>query len=216
MWSLDETHLTLLKVGWRKKRRNTGRCPAESREERESVPRARMRIVSQWTFGETGGSKLCNMAAEADGALKRLLVPLLLPEKCYDQIFVQWDLLHVPCLKILLSKVLGLSLVAGSLLVKLPQVFKILGAKSAEGLSLQSVMLELVALTGTMVYSITNNFPFSSWGEALFLMLQTITICFLILHYRGQTVKGAGDLPKSRLRLLGALLGTQAWGSQRT
>lgn len=44
--------------------------------------------------------------------------------------------------------------------VKLPQVFKILGAKSAEGLSLQSVMLELVALTGTMVYSITNNFPF--------------------------------------------------------
>lgn len=53
-----------------------------------------MRIVSQWPFGETGGSKLCNMAAEADGALKRLLVPLLLPEKCYDQIFVQWDLLH--------------------------------------------------------------------------------------------------------------------------
>lgn len=44
--------------------------------------------------------------------------------------------------------------------VKLPQIFKLLGAKSAEGLSLQSVMLELVALTGTMVYSITNNFPF--------------------------------------------------------
>lgn len=44
--------------------------------------------------------------------------------------------------------------------VKLPQVFKILKAKSAEGLSLQSVMLELVALTGTMVYSITNDFPF--------------------------------------------------------
>lgn len=44
--------------------------------------------------------------------------------------------------------------------VKLPQIFKILGAKSAEGLSLQSVMLELTALTGTVVYSITNNFPF--------------------------------------------------------
>lgn len=34
------------------------------------------------------------MAAEADGLLKRVLVPILLPEKCYDQIFVQWDLLH--------------------------------------------------------------------------------------------------------------------------
>ncbi|XP_009249524.3 mannose-P-dolichol utilization defect 1 protein isoform X1 [Pongo pygmaeus] len=139
------------------------------------------------------------MAAEVDGPLKRLLVPILLPEKCYDQLFVQWDLLHVPCLKILLSKGLGLGIVAGSLLVKLPQVFKILGAKSAEGLSLQSVMLELVALTGTMVYSITNNFPFSSWGEALFLMLQTITICFLVMHYRGQTVKaspGSHQLPQ--------------------
>ncbi|XP_077603003.1 mannose-P-dolichol utilization defect 1 protein [Crocuta crocuta] len=139
------------------------------------------------------------MAAEADGPLKRVLVPLLLPEKCYDQIFVQWDLLHVPCLKILLSKGLGLGIVAGSLLVKLPQVFKILRAQSAEGLSLQSVMLELVALTGTMVYSITNNFPFSSWGEALFLMLQTVTICFLTLHYSGQTVRGAGNLPKGRV-----------------
>lgn len=34
------------------------------------------------------------MATETDGALKRVLVPILLPEKCYDQIFVQWDLLH--------------------------------------------------------------------------------------------------------------------------
>ncbi|XP_075850250.1 mannose-P-dolichol utilization defect 1 protein isoform X2 [Microcebus murinus] len=142
------------------------------------------------------------MAAEADGLLKRALVPILLPEKCYDQLFVQWDLLHVPCLKILLSKGLGLGIVAGSLLVKLPQVFKILGAKSAEGLSLQSVMLELVALTGTMVYSITNNFPFSSWGEALFLMFQTITICFLVMHYRGQTVKGVAFLACYALVLL--------------
>ncbi|XP_011725827.1 mannose-P-dolichol utilization defect 1 protein isoform X2 [Macaca nemestrina] len=84
----------------------------------------------------------------------------------------------------------------------LPQVFKILGAKSAEGLSLQSVMLELVALTGTIVYSITNNFPFSSWGEALFLMLQTITICFLVMHYRGQTVKGVAFLACYGLVLL--------------
>ncbi|XP_004266949.1 mannose-P-dolichol utilization defect 1 protein [Orcinus orca] len=142
------------------------------------------------------------MATEVDGLLKRVLVPILLPEKCYDQIFIQWDLLHVPCLKILLSKGLGLGIVAGSLLVKLPQVFKILGAKSAEGLSLQSVMLELMALTGTMVYSITNNFPFSSWGEALFLMLQTVTIAFLVLHYRGQTVKGVAFLACYALVLL--------------
>ncbi|XP_073903076.1 mannose-P-dolichol utilization defect 1 protein isoform X2 [Castor canadensis] len=120
------------------------------------------------------------MAAEAERLFKRALVPILLPEKCYDKLFVQWDLLDV----------------------KLPQVLKILGAKSAEGLSLQSVMLELMALTGTMVYSITNNFPFSSWGEALFLTLQTVTICFLVMHYRGQTVKGVAFLACYALVLL--------------
>ncbi|XP_072497294.1 mannose-P-dolichol utilization defect 1 protein [Notamacropus eugenii] len=134
------------------------------------------------------------MAEEAEGPLKRLLVPFILPEKCYDRFFVNLDLLDVPCLKILISKGLGLGIVAGSLLVKLPQVFKILGVKSAEGLSLQAVLLELMALTGTIVYSVANSFPFSSWGEALFLMLQTIAIGFLILHYRGHTMRGVALL----------------------
>ncbi|XP_044528698.1 mannose-P-dolichol utilization defect 1 protein [Gracilinanus agilis] len=142
------------------------------------------------------------MAEEAEGPLKQLLVPFLLPEKCYDRFFVNLDLLNVPCLKILISKGLGLGIVAGSLLVKLPQVFKIMGVKSAEGLSFQAVLLELVALTGTIIYSVTNSFPFSSWGEALFLMLQTITICFLVLHYRGHTMRGVTFLGIYVLALL--------------
>lgn len=46
------------------------------------------------------------------------------------------------------------------LTVKLPQILKLLGAKSAEGLSFKSVLLELLAITGTMAYSVANNFPF--------------------------------------------------------
>lgn len=41
-----------------------------------------------------GGSYLSNMAGETDGPFKGVLVPILLPEKCYDQFFVHWDLLH--------------------------------------------------------------------------------------------------------------------------
>ena len=44
--------------------------------------------------------------------------------------------------------------------VKLPQILKVVGAKSAEGLSFQTVILELLAITGTMAYSIANKFPF--------------------------------------------------------
>lgn len=93
------------------------------------------------------------------------------------------------CLKIVISKGLGIGIILGSVLgrnistifiahkqpsqfpltliicacffiVKLPQILKLIGAKSAEGLSFNSVLLELFAITGTMAYSIANSFPF--------------------------------------------------------
>ncbi|TSL34606.1 Mannose-P-dolichol utilization defect 1 protein [Bagarius yarrelli] len=103
---------------------------------------------------------------------KDILVNYLMPEKCYDEFFLNFNFLHV----------------------KMPQILKLLAAKSAEGLSFQSVMLELLAITGTMTYSIAKRFPFSAWGEALFLMLQTVTIGFLIQHYKGSTSKGLAFL----------------------
>uniref|UniRef100_A0A8C5QN83 Mannose-P-dolichol utilization defect 1 protein homolog n=1 Tax=Leptobrachium leishanense TaxID=445787 RepID=A0A8C5QN83_9ANUR len=123
-------------------------------------------------------------------AVKGLLVPGILPEKCYDEFFVEFNLLEVTCLKILLSKVLGIGIIAGSILVKVPQIMKILRAGTAEGLSFHSVLLELLALTGTMVYSITNGFSFSAWGEVLFLIIQTLIIGFLIQHLGGRTAWG--------------------------
>uniref|UniRef100_A0A3P9I4E1 Mannose-P-dolichol utilization defect 1 protein homolog n=1 Tax=Oryzias latipes TaxID=8090 RepID=A0A3P9I4E1_ORYLA len=121
---------------------------------------------------------------------KGVLVDYLMPEACYDQFFLNFNLLDVPCLKIVLSKGLGIGIILGSVLVKLPQILKLMAAKSAEGLSFKSVLLELLAITGTMAYSIANGFPFSSWGEALFLMLQTVTIGFLIQKYGGRSGSG--------------------------
>ncbi|KAL0970024.1 hypothetical protein UPYG_G00236100 [Umbra pygmaea] len=122
--------------------------------------------------------------------LKGLLLTYFMPESCYDEFFLNFNFLDVPCLKIVLSKGLGIGIILGSVMVKLPQILKLMGAKSAEGLNFNSVLLELLAITGTMAYSIANSFPFSSWGEALFLMLQTVAIGFLIMHYGGNTIKG--------------------------
>ncbi|XP_042257989.1 mannose-P-dolichol utilization defect 1b [Thunnus albacares] len=121
---------------------------------------------------------------------KGLLLTYFMPESCYDEFFLNFNFLDVPCLKIVLSKGLGIGIILGSVLVKLPQILKLMGAKSAEGLSFKSVILELLAITGTMAYSIANKFPFSAWGEALFLMLQTVTIGLLIQHYGGRTGRG--------------------------
>lgn len=113
-----------------------------------------------------------------------------MPETCYDEFFLNFNFLDVPCLKTVVSKVLGIGIILGSIMVKLPQIIKLIGAGSAEGLSFKSVLLELLAISGTMAYSIVNKFPFSAWGEALFLMLQTVAIGFLIQHYNKKTSKG--------------------------
>ncbi|OCT59634.1 mannose-P-dolichol utilization defect 1 protein [Xenopus laevis] len=123
-------------------------------------------------------------------AARGWLVPGVLPELCFDEFFLKFNLLDVPCLKLALSKALGFGIIAGSVMVKLPQIVKLVRAGSAEGLSFKSILLEMLALTGTMVYSITHGFPFSTWGEVLFLMLQTLTIGFLIQHLGGSTAMG--------------------------
>ncbi|XP_041275586.1 mannose-P-dolichol utilization defect 1 protein [Onychostruthus taczanowskii] len=92
--------------------------------------------------------------------LRPWLVPFLLPERCFDQFFLRFQLLDVPCLKILLSKVLGYGIVAGSVLVKVPQLLKVWGSRSGGGLSLPSVLLELLALGGSVGYGCARSFPF--------------------------------------------------------
>ncbi|XP_071276202.1 mannose-P-dolichol utilization defect 1 protein [Agelaius tricolor] len=134
--------------------------------------------------------------------LRPWLVPFLLPEHCFDRFFLRFQLLDVPCLKILLSKVLGYGIVAGSVLVKVPQLLKVWGSRSGGGLSLPSVLLELLALGGSVGYGCARGFPFSAWGESLFLLLQSLTLLFLILHFGGRTGRGL-----ALVAVFGAFLG---------
>lgn len=113
---------------------------------------------------------------------------LLYPEKCCRKILVNF-LIEQECLKIILVKTLGYGIIFGSTMVKLPQLIKLLAAKSGFGVSLFSVLLELLALSFASSYSYANGFPFSAWGESLFIMLMTSVIAFLIIYY---------DISKSR------------------
>ncbi|XP_019732984.1 mannose-P-dolichol utilization defect 1 protein-like [Hippocampus comes] len=119
-----------------------------------------------------------------------LLLEYSLPQLCSDAFFLRFDFTDGPCLKILLSKCLGTVIILGSMFVKLPQIVKLMGAKSAAGVSFLSLLGELLAITGSLAYSVAHSFPFSAWGEALFVMLQTIIIGFLIQHYGGRTCRG--------------------------
>ncbi|KAM4547136.1 mannose-P-dolichol utilization defect 1 protein-like [Fundulus diaphanus] len=121
--------------------------------------------------------------------LKDLLVGRLMPEKCYEELFVRFHL-HAPCLKFVLNKIVGFWIILDAFLAQVPQLLKILWTGSAEGLSLTSFLLHLYALSCPVVFAAALNFPFFAWAERLFTLAQTATIVFLILHYRHETLKG--------------------------
>ncbi|OWR49652.1 mannose-P-dolichol utilization defect 1 protein homolog [Danaus plexippus] len=117
------------------------------------------------------------------------IILTILTEKCYTEYFVKYNFLDVPCFKASLSKGLGIGIIAGSVLVKVPQILKILKSKSAEGINIYGVYLELFAITANFAYSYVMNFPFSAWGEGTFLAIQTAVIAALVLYYGGSSGK---------------------------
>lgn len=122
-------------------------------------------------------------------AVLRQLCLLVLTEACYDEFFVKFNFFDVPCLRAAISKGLGLAIVGGSILVKMPQIMKIVRAKSGEGISVAGTTLELTAITFNVAYSFVNRYPFSSYGDGVFLLLQTAVIGMLVFLYGGAAKK---------------------------
>lgn len=66
----------------------------------------------------------------------------------------------------LVSEALGLGIVLGSTMVKMPQILAVVRAKSAEGLSPLSFELETLGLAIAATYGTLNNLAFSAYGES--------------------------------------------------
>ena len=105
----------------------------------------------------------------------------LLSPKCFESLVGNINFSDSDCLKMLLSRSLGLGIIAGATCVKLPQIVKITRSGSATGISFVATLLELLAVTANGAYSFSKGFPFSSYGEAVTLSLQTSLIALLIL-----------------------------------
>lgn len=84
---------------------------------------------------------------------------------------------------------MGYGIVAGSIFVKIPQILKLLSNRSGAGINIFAVFLELTAITLNLSYSFVKGFPFSAWGDASFLAVQTVAVAALVLYYNGATVK---------------------------
>ncbi|KAI8065713.1 hypothetical protein BC940DRAFT_240878 [Gongronella butleri] len=104
-------------------------------------------------------------------------------ETCYVSLVEDFHVTDVSCLKYAASKVLGLGIVFGSAVIKVPQMITILTRRSVKGLSLTSYYLETYAYIIILSYNIRQQNPFSTYGEVVFIASQNVLITLMILWY---------------------------------
>lgn len=92
-------------------------------------------------------------------------------------------LLDAQCLKLIVSRGLSFGIIAGSALVKVPQIINIVKARKSNGLAASSFVLEIVGYSISVLYNWSNGYPLSTWAENAFMWLQSMMIVFLIAHY---------------------------------
>ena len=120
--------------------------------------------------------------AQADDKKPQLKM-MIFREDCYDKFFVQQQFNDQECIKFTASKGIGLAIIAGSGILKVPQIINILKSGSTAGLSPFSNYVETVSFMQTCAFSIAHNVPFSVYGETLIITVQNIVIVLLIWNY---------------------------------
>ncbi|KAJ8096123.1 hypothetical protein PM082_000030 [Marasmius tenuissimus] len=120
-------------------------------------------------------------------------------EKCYTSLVENLNVGDVECIKYSISKGLGIGIVVGGSIMKVPQLMLIVNARSARGISLPSYILETLSYGITLAYAYRNEFPFSTYGENLFLTIQNIVITFLIIYYAPTKLRSSSSSASSKI-----------------
>ncbi|KAI8624772.1 hypothetical protein F5Y19DRAFT_452758 [Xylariaceae sp. FL1651] len=115
----------------------------------------------------------------------------IIGETCYKTLVLDLDPTDSECLKLAISKGLGIGIIGASSIVKVPQIIKLVQSKSASGISFLSYLLETSSYLITLAYNIRNGFPFSTFGETALILGQNVIITVLVLNYSGRASMAA-------------------------
>lgn len=115
----------------------------------------------------------------------------ILGDKCYKTLLLDIDIEATDCIKLAISKGLGIGIIAASSIVKVPQIIKLINSKSASGISFLSYLLETSAYLISLAYNVRQGFPFSTYGETGLILAQNVVIAVLVLQYSGRSSAAA-------------------------
>ncbi|KAI1077319.1 mannose-P-dolichol utilization defect 1 protein [Whalleya microplaca] len=115
----------------------------------------------------------------------------IIGDGCYDTLVLNLDPTDSECLKLAISKGLGIGIIGASSIVKVPQIVKLVRSQSASGVSFLSYLLETSSYLITLAYNVRNGFPFSTFGETALILGQNVVISVLVLNYGGRASAAA-------------------------
>lgn len=110
----------------------------------------------------------------------------IIGEKCYSSLVLDIDVADSDCLKLVVSKALGIGIVGASSIVKVPQIVNLVRSRSASGVSFLSYLLETSSYLISLAYNVRHGFPFSTYGETALILGQNVIITVLVLNYSGR------------------------------
>lgn len=87
------------------------------------------------------------------------------------------------CMALMVSKLLGYTIIAGSFVLKVPQIKSLYKIKSDEGLSYLSMYVEIYLLLISSLYPYHKKAPFSTYGETVIILVQSMIILLLAWKY---------------------------------
>jgi mannose-P-dolichol utilization defect 1 len=111
----------------------------------------------------------------------------ILGDTCYKTLVLDIDPSATECVKLAVSKALGIGIIGASSIIKVPQILKLISSKSASGISFLSYLLETSAYLISLAYNVRQGFPFSTYGETALILVQNVVIAVLVLQYSGKS-----------------------------
>ncbi|CUG93662.1 Hypothetical protein, putative [Bodo saltans] len=86
--------------------------------------------------------------------------------------------------RFLISTVLGYGVVFGSVILKVPQILKILRSGSADGVSLTANLIELTGYAISTSWAVAQKFEFKDFGENVFILAQLVVLIGLVSFHQ--------------------------------
>lgn len=111
------------------------------------------------------------------------LCRIIIHEKCCDIFLKQHMFRDYECLSLTISRLISIGVISFSSIIKIPQIIQILYHKSGFGLSTTSLYLEITVNVLCICFHYQRHFPFSTYGEAFFILTQNVIISFLVTHF---------------------------------